>query len=550
MSANMNANVNGTGEWTAEELREFEECVSSKSWRLRHLYQILPEDGAVMVPFELRPEQAQFMLARHTRNFVPKARKLGMSTFIVLDYLDTCIFTPNTLCAHIDKKEADAKDKLHIARMAWESGPRHPDPALAELWRWIQEENPLVKDNGGCLEWANGSSQSADVSFTGGTPQRLHVSEYGPIAAQKPAKAAEIKRGSINAVPATGIIDIETTMEGGRFGECYALFKLALESVGQDLTALDWRLHFFSWVNHPSYALPGRVPLRAETVRYFAELRETHGIEVLPERQAWYEVKRREQGEDMFQQFPTVVEECDRHVVSGQIYTEMTRLRAAGRVREFAPEVGLPLYTFWDLGSSDNTAGWLVQPAGKDVNWLDWAAGEGQGAAGVAAVIRAWERVHGPVAGHYLPHDAVITDKGSGKTYRQQLIEAGIPSQMIHVVPRTPDVWVGINELRKILPHAWFHRRTDVEQLSETGAKLPSGVGRLEGYRRMPQTSSGVLRDAPMHDLCSHTADAARTFAEARAAGMIRGGGGGGAVTGLGVKVTAGYGGSRGKIRN
>lgn len=528
-------------EWTAEELREFEACLSSKEWRMRNLYQILPEEGAAMVPFQLRPEQEQFMQQRHSRNFVPKARKLGMSTFIVLDYLDTCIFTPNTLCAHIDKKEADAQDKLNIARMAWQCGPKHPDPAVAELWRWIHEENPLVKDNGGFLEWANGSSQSADVSFTGGTPQRLHVSEYGPIAAQKPAKAAEIKRGSINAVPLTGIIDIETTMEGGRFGECYAIFKLALDSAGKDLSPLHWRIHFFSWLNHPSYRLPGRVPHNADTARYFGGLQESHGLVVPLDRQAWYEVKRREQGEDMFQQFPTVVEECDRHVVAGQIYPEMTRLRAAGRVREFAPEMGLPVFTFWDLGSSDNTAGWLIQPAGKDINWLDWAAGEGKGAAGVAEVIRAWERAHGAIAGHYLPHDAEITDKGSGKTYKQQLIDAGIPSQLIHVVPRTPDVWVGINELRKILPHSWFHARTDVEQVSETGAKIPSGVGRLEGYRRTPQTSSGILRDAPLHDICSHTADAGRTFAEARAAGLIRASGG--AIRP--VSVTAGYGGSR-----
>jgi hypothetical protein len=510
-------------EWTEDELQELHARLSCKEWRMRNLYMILPQEGSGLVPFVLRAEQEQFMRERHTRNFVPKARKLGMSTFIVIDYLDECVFNPLTYCAHIDKKQDDAKDKLHIARMAWENGPRHPDAGIAELWRWIHEQNPLVTDNGSLLEWKNGSSQSADVSFTGGTPQRLHISEYGPIAAQKPAKAQEIKRGSMNAVPPDGIIDIETTMEGGRFGECYLIFSNALKACGlSGLTKLDWKLHFFPWHGHPSYRLPGRTPTLDETAKYFRELHEKHGLDIPPDRQAWYEVTKRTQGEDMYQQFPSVVEECDRHVVANQILPEMTTLRAKGRVREFEAETGLPIFAFWDLGAADNSAGWCIQPAGKDTNWLAWSAGEGLGAAGVAQLYRHWESMFGPLAGLFVPHDADLRDKGSGKTYKSQLIECGIPASLITVVPRTPDVWVGIAELKKVLPNSWFHARCDVEQRSETGAKMPSGVGRLEGYRRTPPSSTGAIREAPFPDICSHTADAARTYAEAKALGLVR----------------------------
>ncbi len=507
---------------TKEELESFAKLIASKEWRLRNLYLILDEEGN-MKPLAMRPEQETFLRERHSLNFVPKARKLGMSTIILLDYLDDCVFNPNRSCGHIDLKDVDAHDKLQIARFAWLNGPNHPDENIAGLWRIIHEENPLVGDSAGALEWSNGSRQTAGVSYTGKTPQKLHVSEYGPIAAQFPKKAAEIKRGSMNAVPITGTQDVETTMEGGRFGECYHIFKIGLKAAGGPLTALDWKIHFFPWQNHPSYRLPGHVPREADTIKYFKEIRERHGIDIPLDRQAWFEVKKRTQGEDMFQQFPTIVEECDMAVVAGQILTGMTGLRNKGRIREFEKEANLPLFTFWDLGASDNSAGWLIQPCGKDDNWLDWTAGEGMGAKGVADVIHAWENRHGAILHHFVPHDARITDKGSGKTYLAQLIEAGVPAHRVTVVNRTPDVWVGINELRALLPRAYFHARTDVDLRSETGASIPSGVGRLEGYRRTPQTAAGAIRVMPFPDICAHTADAARTYAEARMAGLVQG---------------------------
>lgn len=498
--------------------------LTDKRWRMAHLYQILPEDDAdgAIIPFIPRQEQEDFLSNRHHQNFVPKSRKLGISTVIVLDYLDECIFHPKTHCAHVDFREDDAFKKLAMARLAWTEGPKHPDPLISEIWKGIHARVKLVRSNDGTLEWSNGSRQEAGMSFMGGTPRRLHISEFGPLAAQRPLQARAVRRGSFNAVPKSGIKDVETTMEGGRFGECYAIFKLALKSSGRDdLSPLDWRLHFFPWVNHPSYTLPGRKPEREDTIAYFSEMREKHGLVIPIERQAWYEAKSQEQGEDMFTQFPTVIEECDRQVIAGQIYPEMTTLRAKGRVRDFDVDPVLPLYSSWDLGSSDNAAGWLVQESGKDTLFHAWAAGEGQGAPGVASVILQWEREHGEIAMHFLPHDANRTDIGSGKTYISQLIDSGVNPKRITVLPRTSDVWIGINEVRKLLPNAYFHSRTDISLKTELGTELPSGVGRLEGYRRTPNTSSGVIKETPFPDICSHLSDAARYWAEAKMNGYV-----------------------------
>lgn len=456
---------------------------------------------------------------------MPKARKLGMSTVIVLDYLDACIWTPGITAAHVDKTLEDAVKKLSIARLAWEQGPNHPDPVIAEIWRALHASNPLIADSATKLAWSNGSIQSAGTSFVGGTPQMLHVSEYGPIAAQQPERSREILRGSINAVPVGGIVDVETTMEGGPFGECYQMFRLAIDAAGQDdqLSPLDWRLHFFAWFGHPSYDLPGSThQLKAETVEYFDELRERHGIVVPHSRMAWYEAKKREQREQMWTQFPSIPEECVRTTVAGQIYPEVTTLRANGRVREFEHERGLPIFTSWDLGVSDSTSGWVLQPAARDLLWLGWYEGEGHGAAKVADIIRGWEAMFGRrFSAHFVPHDAVTRDKGSGRTWVDHLVSAGIPRETIVIVPRTPDVWVGINALRNLLPRSWFHRRCDAERLDDNGVRLPSGVDTLENYRKAPPTPGGVLREMPLHDKCSHSADAARTFAEAWERGMV-----------------------------
>jgi len=362
---------------------------------------------------------------------------------------------------------------------------------------------------------------SAGTSYTGKTPQRLHISEYGPISATSAIKAAAIKRGSINSVPPKGIVDIETTMEGGQFGECYNFFKMALGNEGKEVSKLDWKMHFFSWLEHPSYILENGLPKNADTIEYFRKIEKEYGVKVPLERQAWYEAKKREQGEDIYQQYPTVLTECDRQIVPGQIFPTMKRVRAEGRVTEFNSLDGLPLFTCWDLGSSDNMAGWLVQPQGPKHMLIDWCAGEGAGAGGVASVIRAWEELHGPIAGHLVPHDADLTDKGSGKTYISQLVEAGIPRSKITVVPRIPDKWVGISESRVVLNNAWFSVRCDRQVSTKDGIKLPSGVQRLEGYRKRLDRSSGILRDVVVDDICSHTADALRTYSEALSRNLV-----------------------------
>ena len=499
------------------------ECLASKDWRMRNLYQILPEDDADggMVPFVLRAEQEQYLRERHSRNMTPKARKLGMSTLIVLDYLDEAITTPKTHCAHVDFKEDDAFKKLDIARAAWKAGPTHPNPVIAACWRYIHKVNPMTGDAAGCLQWANGSKQEAGTSFMGGTPRRLHWSEAGPMSAQAPDRARKVKRGSLNAIGANGVIDIETTMEGGEGTIARDIFDLALSMVGKLLTRMDWKLHFFPWFGHPSYDLPGYAPEKPETLAYIREMQEKHAIQLPASRWAWYEKKKAEQKDDIWTQFPTVAHECVRSIVSGQIFPGMVTVKSNGRIRPLTIEAKYPLWTFWDIGN-DGLSCWLGQQVFRDILWHRFKFTTGQGAVMAAEWIRQLEQETGrSISKHFFPHDVDYRDKAYTKTYRQQLTEAGVPSHKIITVPVAGDKWDGINAVRDRLPRMWFDPSCEALQVDEYGEPLPSGVGCLSNYRTQPKAASGAIRPLPLHDINSHGADSMITFGAADEQGFI-----------------------------
>jgi hypothetical protein len=108
---------------------------------------------------------------------------------------------------------------------------------------------------------------------------------------------------------------------------------------------------------------------------------------------------------------------------------------------------------------------------------------------------------------HILPHDAMQTQK-SGRTFLNELKETGLAN--CKAVPRTSDIWVGINRLKQMLPRFSF--------------RLPQcerGLEALCNYHTIRETSTGLARDEPVHDFSSHAADSLRLIAEAEASGML-----------------------------
>ena len=509
--------------------------LASRAWRLSNLYTIRNQYGALEA-FTPNIAQRMFYNRYWYCNHALKARKLGLSTFIEIIYCDDLLFTNTGLTAGIiDYTIEDAELKLAMFRLCWENldnGDLHP-----ETWRQGQAIKRAVRIMTASvrkIEFSNGSTVRCSTSLRGGTPQRIHVSEPGKIAIWSPIKMREIINGAFNAMTPGSVRNLESTHEGGKVGEHYRLLDQCMRADDSKLSSIQSRFHFFPWYIEPElYRLPvNGNKLRPEIVKYFARLKQDHGIECTPEQQIWYDHKHLEQGHGMKKEFPSTAGEAFEAIAEGAIYgRQMADLRAAGRISQgFGLEANLPMYTFWDIGLSDYTAVWLIQPVGRWYLVLDWYEAEGMPGSAMPDQMVKWEKKWSkPIAGHYLPHDAETRDRGSGKSYVSELKAGGLAN--IRVVPRTPDVWLGIGYVRDVLPHCFFQktfcdatRNADgtAHEADDSQESFPSGVACLEGYSKDVGQAAGMrLREIPKHDLFSHSADSFRTFGEAKARGMI-----------------------------
>lgn len=504
-------------------------------WRLQHLYWIENKAGHMQ---RFSPNAAQMRL--HTnlwhRNAILKARQLGISTYVAMLILDRCLFTPNFHAGIIDKTLPDAEQKLEKIRFAWDhldylppAAPPH-EHALATLGHLIKQSTGAPKrgewrptsDAKGKLGFANGSNVRLGTTLRGGTLQLLHVSELAHVSVHAPWRAREIRTGAINTVPAEGTIILESTHEGGRYGVNYEMMMQAMENNSKDdLSPLDFRFFFFSWFDHPDYALSGSQRGWSDLLTdYFERLENENDIHLTHNQKLWYARMHRTMGASMQQEYPSTPHEAFSTGNNGAIYgAQITSLREQGRVgAAFSFKPAEPLYTAWDLGLSDHTAIWLVQHWGGQIYWLNHYAANQLPLEHYAEKMHEWEQKYGPIATHFLPHDAAHRDP-HGQSYVESLAKCGISA--VRVVPRTPDVWRGINALRGLLSRSWFHRDTLRERLNARGEKEPSGLTCLEMYHTAPPESGGSYREAPVHDQFSHSADAARMFAEAYTHGMV-----------------------------
>ena len=68
----------------------------------------------------------------------------------------------------------------------------------------------------------------------------------------------------------------------------------------------------------------------------------------------------------------------------------------------------------------------------------------------------------------------------------------------VDIVPRTSDVYADIQAFRGIIPLCRFDNKTKI------------GYGYLRDYRREYDEKNRCFKETPLHDICSHSADAAR----------------------------------------
>jgi hypothetical protein len=180
----------------------------------------------------------------------------------------------------------------------------------------------------------------------------------------------------------------------------------------------------------------------------------------------------------------------------------MTQMRVDGRIRPVPWDPLLPVRTGWDLGVRDSMVVWFAQrdPSGS-ARLIDLYHNAGKGMPHYAKVLKEKPYVYDY---HWAPHDAAVTELGTGKTRVETAAELGI---QFDVLPRTP-IQDGIDAVRALLPRAFIDE-----------ARCDLGIEALKQYRKdvlegaEGPTGEPVYRDKPHHDWTSNFADALRTLA-------------------------------------
>jgi hypothetical protein len=437
-------------------------------------YDIKDKDGS-KVPFRMNEHQESFITNRHGLDIILKARQLGYTTVIQLDYLDDCLFNDNIAAGIIAHNLNDAKAFFHDKiKFAYDNLP----PVFRQF-------RAAEQDSADSLRFNNGSSIRVGVSLRSGTLQRLHVSEYGKLCAKFPDRAEEVKSGAFNTVHVGQRIVVESTAEG-RAGHFFKMTEQArnLERMHEPLTALD----FTPWFADKGYSLGEYVNETREFEEYFDKL-EAEGIVLTRQQRGWYVKKAIQQDDAMKREYPSTPDEAFEASIEGAYFSrQMAKMRQEGRITPL-PIEDKPVYTTWDLGMNDQTAISFWQDVAYQRRLIDYYENSGEGFGHYAKVLG--EKGYN-YSRHYLPHDAAQRQMGVvAKTKEASANEAGItPTE---VVPRIQAEQDGIEASRAFLPTVVIDS-TRCQRLIEC----------LDSYRKEWDDRLGVYKDHPRHDEFSH----------------------------------------------
>jgi len=305
-----------------------------KEWRMDNIYTIIDKDGNLSI-FKRNRAQRHFNKNKWYRNIILKSRQLGFTTYEALDTFDDILFNPNfsaLMLSYDIPSQLDIFDKK--IKFAWD---RIPD-AMQNLYNIDTDRANEFK-----VEVAPNEYSSLQVRTKGrsGTFQRVHISEFGKICRQDPLKAKEILKGTIQAVPFGGRVDIESTAEG-EFGDFYDMFWLGWEE--QPETNVEYKSHFYNW-QWDDYELAKITQPDPSIPQDFRDYQKKHNEELVPKDPTlevitdihityWYHkwLTLNKDWDSLFQEYPTTPEEA--FISSGG------KVFDAFKLKEMVTEVG------------------------------------------------------------------------------------------------------------------------------------------------------------------------------------------------------------------
>jgi hypothetical protein len=184
--------------------------------------------------------------------------------------------------------------------------------------------------------------------------------------------------------------------------------------------------------------------------------------------------------------------------LAGAYYAkEIKRSADEDRIKSFDILPNHAVYTFWDIGNSDATAIWLMQPVDKELRLIYYIEDNFQPPEFYAKKLTELQKKYNFVyAKHFLPFDAFnkIFALG-GKATVDVLKMHGIRPEM------TPKVSIieGISATRYLFDRLVFHKE-----------HCEHGIEAIKSYRSEYKEKDKVYAKRPKHDWSSHCADALR----------------------------------------
>jgi len=472
---------------TAEEIQA---RFGDRKWRLNNLYFIKDSNGRKIL-FKMNPVQEYLHDNLWYRNIIPKARKLGVSTFFSILALDQILFSENKTAGVIAHRQEDVK-RLFRNNIQFAVENLHPWLKSIVGKPEISSANELVFKNGGTI--------FVSLTTRGQTPNYLHVSEYGYICKHSPDKAEEILSGAINSVAIGNMVSIESTAEGknGHFYDlCMSAERKRLTS--EQLTPLDFKMFFFPWYLDPQYSLDDAdwVVIPKDFEEYFSHLKRTENIKLSEGQKRWYVKMAETNQEHRFSQFPSTLEEAFSVSLEGAYYGKyVNQVHAENRLGFFPVDPMYPVDTAWDLGINDSTAVCFFQSIGPEIRFVDFYEASNVGLEHYVAKLREKGYRYGK---HILQHDVNVRDLSTGVARINMLYELGLQNILV-----APKIFIadGIEKVRLLFPRFRFDK----------GKAMPI-LDALQTYRKQWDDAKGTWSDAPFHGPESHVADAVRTLA-------------------------------------
>lgn len=468
-------------------------CIVDEKWRLNNLYRIIDRD-ANSIKFRLNPVQTHVLENLHSRNLILKARQLGMSTFAVLYLLDKVLFSQNLQAGIVSYSLEHAQ---HIFK-------RIIGHALDTLPKEIKDLSGIVQRSAREISFNNGSSLRVDTTLRGGSYPLVLISEYGKTCARDPQKAEEVITGTLQAIPRDGKAIIESTGEGneGFFAE---MVMEAARRGNDDLTALDYKLFFYNWMQEPSYQIHEKVNYDVTLTDYFTKVEKETGIFITQPQRNWYAVQMRLLGDKIKQEFPSTVSESFLTSSDAFYFAEAINAAYSGNRCLYSSlyDSLLPVYVAMDIGLNDLTVIIFFQLAHGEVRVIDYYEDKNKDVPFYAKyLLQDKKYLYHTI---FLPHDSVKRDpldisNSYERDFRRLFSGA---STCFHVLKKM-DKQLSISHAKIMIDRCVFNVN-----------RVKPLLDKMSKYRKRWNESLGRYLEEPLHNEASNFADAFQYLAQA-----------------------------------